>query len=422
MKAKKPKIGIVSLGCPRNLVDSEVILNNLKKKGFSIVDILKADIAIVNTCSFIKEAKEESIDTILELTELKKQGKISKLIVAGCLPQRYRKELLPHLKEIDAFMGRLSLEHLPADRYSLVPEHFVYLKICEGCDNNCSYCVIPKIKGKFKSRTIEAIIKEVEILDKKKTKELNIIGQDITAYGKDIYGEPSLAKLLREILKHTKNVKWIRLLYTYPLHIDDELIELIRDEKRICKYIDLPIQHINNRILKLMNRRIDSKQIISLIDKLRKNIPDISIRSSLIVGFPSETEEEFKELLDFVKKIKFERLGVFIYSREEDTAAFNFKQQIPEAVKKKRLDIIMSAQRDIAKEINSKFLGRSLEVLIDEKDKESKENLYLGRTQQDTPEVDGLVYVHSKKKLNPGDFVKVKITDTYEYDLVGEVL
>ncbi|MBM3252421.1 MAG: 30S ribosomal protein S12 methylthiotransferase RimO, partial [Candidatus Omnitrophica bacterium] len=404
---------------PRNLVDSEVILGNLKRKGYKITDIPEADIAIVNTCSFIKEAKEESIETILELADLKKQGKIRKLIVSGCLPQRYVKELIPDLAEVDAFTGRLSLNNFSIHRFSLLPKHFAYVKICEGCNNNCSYCIIPKIKGQFISRPIEEILKEVKLLDKKLVKEINIIGQDITSYGVDIYTESSLAELIKQLLKNTKNIKWFRLLYTYPAHIEDELMELIAKEKRICKYIDLPIQHINDRILKLMNRKTSKKEIISLINKLRKKISGIAIRTSLIVGFPSETEEEFKELLDFIQEVKFERLGVFMYSQEEGTSAYSFKEQIPEKTKRQRLDIIMSKQQEIAAQINSKYLGKELEVLIDEPAENSKDNLFLGRTQADAPEVDGMVYVHSKNKINPGDFVKVKITDTYEYDLVG---
>ncbi len=418
IKKLKPKIGIVSLGCPRNLVDSETILGNLKSKGYKITDVQDADIAIVNTCCFIKEAKEESIETILELADLKIQGKIKKLIVSGCLPQRYRKELIPHLKEVDAFVGRLSLDNLPKARYNLVPKHFAYLKISEGCNNNCSYCVIPKIKGKFTSRPKEDILKEVTLLDRNKTKEINIIGQDITSYGVDIYKKPSLVKLLKEIIAKTENLKWIRLLYTYPTNIDDELIELIANNRKICKYLDLPIQHINNRILKLMNRKITKEQIISLIKRLRSRIPNIAIRTSLIVGFPSETEEEFQELLDFVSKTKFERLGVFMYSREEDTPAYDFKNQIPQKVKQERLHKIMSMQQVIAQEINSKYLNKEIEVLIDEKD--PKENLFLARTEADAPEVDGMVYVHSKDRLKLGDFLKVKIKDTYEYDLVAD--
>jgi len=406
------------LGCPRNLVDSEVILGNLKNKGYKITDVQAADIAIVNTCCFIKEAKEESIETILELADLKTQGKIKKLIVSGCLPQRYKKELIPHLKEVDAFVGRLSLENFPKERYNLVPKHFAYLKISEGCNNNCSYCVIPRIKGRFSSRPIEDILEEVKSMDKNNTKEINIIGQDVTSYGVDIYKKPFLVRLLKKIISETNNIKWIRLLYTYPNHIDDELIELIAENRKICKYLDLPIQHVNNRILKLMGRKITKERITSLIKKIRNRIPGIAIRTSFIVGFPSETEEEFQELLDFVGQTKFERLGVFMYSREEDTPAYNFNNQVPQRIKEERLHRLMTMQQVIAQETNSKYLNREIEVLIDEKD--PKENLFLARTEADAPEVDGMVYVHSIDRLNPGDFVKVKIKDTYEYDLVAD--
>ena len=406
------------MGCPRNLVDSEVILGNLKNKGYKITDVQAADIAIVNTCCFIKEAKEESIETILELADLKTQGKIKKLIVSGCLPQRYKKELIPHLKEVDAFVGRLSLENFPKERYNLVPKHFAYLKISEGCNNNCSYCVIPRIKGRFSSRPIEDILEEVKSMDKNNTKEINIIGQDVTSYGVDIYKKPFLVRLLKKIISETNNIKWIRLLYTYPNHIDDELIELIAENRKICKYLDLPIQHVNNRILKLMGRKITKERITSLIKKIRNRIPGIAIRTSFIVGFPSETEEEFQELLDFVGQTKFERLGVFMYSREEDTPAYNFNNQVPQRIKEERLHRLMTMQQVIAQETNSKYLNREIEVLIDEKD--PKENLFLARTEADAPEVDGMVYVHSIDRLNPGDFVKVKIKDTYEYDLVAD--
>ncbi len=414
----KSSVGIISLGCPRNLADSERILSRLKKKGHKVVDIKDADVAIVNTCSFIKEAKEESIDTIFDVIDLKKQGVVKKIIVAGCLPQRYKSELLPHLKEIDAFVGRQGLDKYSAEKHSLVPKHFSYLKISEGCRNHCSYCIIPKIKGPLQSRPVKEIIKEVRLSELEGVKELNIVGQDITSYGSDISSSLGIVELLEEIIKNSKKIRWIRLLYTHPLRVDDGLIELIKREKRICKYIDLPIQHINDRILKAMNRKISKKEISTLIDKIRKEIPSVAIRTSLIVGFPSETEKEFKELLAFIKQTKFERLGVFIYSREEGTPAYNFKGQVPEKVKKERFDKIMALQQDIAAEVNRKYLGKDIEVIIDEKGEDK--DIYLGRSESDAPEVDGLVYVRSKSHLKNGDIVKVKIVDTYEYDLVGE--
>ncbi len=411
---KKDKIGILSLGCPRNLVDSENILGRLNLKGYSITDIDKADIAIVNTCSFIESAKRESIETILDLIELKKEGKIKKLIVYGCLPQRYGEILKDELPGVDAFVGRLSLSH-SLDRFALTASHYAYLKICEGCVNNCSFCVIPRIKGKFTSLDIDSVLKRVEAFDRKKISEINIVGQDITGYGIDLYKDIRLVELLGKILKKTKNITWFRLLYLHPSRVSDDLLKLIRDSERICKYIDLPVQHINDRLLKLMNRNIKKKAILTLIDKIRKIIPDVAIRTSIITGFPSETDGEFKELLRFMEEVKFERLGAFIYSREEDTSAYGFKNQISQKIKISRFKQIMSLQQKISEEVNKKFLGKEMKVLVDEKD----DGRYLCRSPFDAPEVDGLVYVSSKKVLKPGEFVRVKIIDTLEYDLAG---
>ena len=411
----KEKIGILSLGCPRNLVDSENILGRLHLKGYRIVDMDKADIAIINTCSFIEEAKRESIEAILDLAELKKEGKLKKIIVYGCLAQRYQGQLRKELPEVDAFIGRVSLNHTPK-RFLLTPKHFVYLKICEGCVNNCSFCVIPKIKGKLNSLDESCILKEVEAFDKDGVSELNIIGQDITGYGIDLYGRPALDKILKKITRKANHIGWIRLLYLNPKRITEELLKIIRDDDRICKYIDLPVQHINNRILKLMNRDTAKEDILRLIDRVREVIPGVALRTSIITGFPSETDKEFKESLHFIEKVKFERLGAFTYSREEGTKAYNLKQQIPEKIKTERLNAIMSLQQNISREVNKQFIGKKIKVLIDEQEGSS----YLGRTQYDAPEVDGLVYVNSKKKLKPGDFTEVRITDTLEYDLVGE--
>jgi ribosomal protein S12 methylthiotransferase len=411
------KVGILNLGCPRNLVDAENFLGQLDLKGYTIVDIDKADIGIINTCAFIEDAKMESIEAILELADLKRQGRIKKIIVAGCLPQRYKVKLLKELPEVDCFMGSPSLNH-NTHRFALTPKHYAYLKICEGCLNNCSYCVIPKIKGKFRSLPLDAVREKVKVLDKEKISELNIIGQDITGYGLDLYGQKILPELLGRIVKEIKHIRWIRLLYLYPQATLEPLLDLIKDEPKICKYIDLPIQHINERILKLMHRHTTKKQILTLIDKIRKKIPDAAIRTSVIVGFPSETDKEFLELLKFIQEVKFERLGAFIYSPEEDTPAYNYKKQIPRSIKIKRLDAVMSCQKDVSYENNKKLQGRIIEVLIDEKG----EGYYLGRSQYDAPEVDGLVYVKSKRELNLGDLVLVRITDTLEYDLVGEVV
>ena len=418
MVKNKTKIGILSLGCPRNLVDSESILGRLSLKGYTIADnIGKSDVAIVNTCSFIEDAKRESIDAILDLVDLKRSGQIKKIIVYGCLSQRYKDVLKRKIPEVDAFVGKISLNH-SLHKFSLTPKHYAYLKICEGCINNCSYCIIPRIKGKFTSLDIDSLCRNAAEFDQKRISELNIIGQDITGYGIDLYKKPNLSGLLERILKNTKNIGWIRLLYLYPSRVADELLELIRNEPRLCKYIDLPIQHINERILGLMHRQTKKRDILRLIEKARKVIPDVAIRTSLIVGFPSESEAEFKELLKFIADARFERLGVFTYSREEGTKAYNFKKQLPNKIKIERFNAVMSLQQKISQEINKNFLGKTLDVLIDER----QDNIYLGRTQYDAPEVDGLVYVNSQKELKAGDFVKAKITDTLEYDLVGEAI
>ncbi|MBU1906098.1 MAG: MiaB/RimO family radical SAM methylthiotransferase [Candidatus Omnitrophica bacterium] len=411
------KVGILSLGCPRNLVDSESILGRINAKGYPVVDMNKADIGIINTCAFIEDAKKESIDAILDLLELKKEGRLERVIVYGCLSQRYKEQLNREFPEVDAFVGRVSLNH-ETRRYPLTPAHFAYLKICESCVNNCSFCIIPKIKGRFQSLDMDSVLRKVEGFNKQGVSELNIIGQDITGFGMDLYKRPRLSWLLREILKKATDIDWIRLLYLYPNRISEELLELISSEKKFCKYIDLPIQHINQRILSLMNRDTTKEETIKLIAKIRKIIPGVVLRTSIIAGFPSETEKEFKELLRFLKEVRFERLGAFIYSREENTPAYGFQGQIPEKIKIERFDAIMSLQREVSSEVNSRMIGQIIDVLIDEEENGS----YLGRSQYDAPEVDGLVYVRSKQKLKAGDFVKVKINDTLEYDLIGEVV
>ncbi|MEK6567740.1 MAG: 30S ribosomal protein S12 methylthiotransferase RimO [Candidatus Omnitrophota bacterium] len=415
---KSAKVGIISLGCPRNLVDSESMLGRLTAKGYKIVDIQDADIGLVNTCSFIDEAKKESVDAILELVELKKEGRLKRIIVAGCLSQRYKAELLSNLSEVDAFVGRLEFEDgLSYKKYPLTAGHTAYLKISEGCNHSCSFCVIPKIKGRLKSRAAKSIIEEVKRLDEEKKAEINIIGQDISMYGLDIDKKLSLSGLLTKIIGALNNVRWLRLLYLHPENLTPDLIRLIAQEPKICKYVDLPLQHINRRVLKAMKRPYDKKKIIPMLSDLRQKIPTAAIRTSLIVGFPGETDREFKELISFVKEQRFERLGVFRYSREEGTAAYDYPHQVPEKIKKERFDLIMREQKVISEENNREFLGKTLEVLIDEKESEGN---YAGRLEIDAPEVDGSVYVRADKALKPGDFVKVKITDAYEYDLHGE--
>lgn len=411
------KIGMLSLGCPRNLVDSELLLSRLSIKNYRLVDIQDAQVAIVNTCCFIKEAKEESIEAILDLLDLKKEGHIEKIVVYGCLVERYAGQLLSSFKEVDAFVGRLSLNHSSRSIY-LTPGHYAYMKICEGCANACSFCVIPRIKGKFSSRSLESIIQEAKTLEERGVKEINIIGQDITLYGQDLSHSVDLTRLLKELLKATKDIRWIRLLYLYPSHITDDLLELVNDEPRICKYIDLPLQHINDRILKLMHRDTTRRDILDLINKIRKKISQVAIRTALMVGFPTETEKEFAELLKFVEDMNFERLGVFTYSREEGTVAFGIKPQVREKLKQQRFQAIMLKQQELSKKINERSLGRVTDVLIDE----CQNGTYIGRTQYDSPQVDGIVFINTNTALQIGQFLKVKVIDTLEYDLVGEVL
>jgi ribosomal protein S12 methylthiotransferase len=413
----KQRVGILSLGCPRNLVDSESIVGALSLKGHKIVDMDMAQVAIINTCAFVEEAKQESIEAILDLVALKKEGKLKKIIVYGCLAQRYKDLLRRELPEVDAFIGKVCLDQ-ETKRFPITPGHFAYLKICEGCINNCSYCVIPAIKGRFTSLDERSILDKVKFFNKQRISELNIIGQDITGYGIDLRGRFMLTDIVRKISANSGDIGWIRLLYLNPERADDGLLKLIARDPKICKYIDLPVQHINSRILKLMQRKTLKADIIKLIEKARKVIPQVALRTSVIVGFPTETDKEFKELLKFIKDVKFERLGAFIYSREEGTPAYSFKGQIPKEVKAARFNQVMALQQEISQEVNSSFLGKTLEILIDE----AQNYQYIGRSQYDAPEVDGMVYVNSKKPLKPGDLVKVKITDTLEYDLVGDAV
>lgn len=442
----KNKIYLLSLGCARNLVDSEILLGILEDNNFNITyDLKKADVAILNTCAFIDEAKEESLNYIFDLVSLKKQGKLKKIIVVGCFPQRYASQIKEEIPEVD---GLVTFDKYPEihkaityilqnkkvfwltkhpqfiyddemPRIRLTPKHYAYVKISEGCHHKCSFCVIPKIKGSYRSRPIGSIIKEISSLVKSGVKEVILIGQDTTAYGMDIYKKPQLNRLLKEIVK-LKNLRWLRILYTHPAYFNDDLIESIKKYNNICKYADIPIQHINQKILKLMGRAPGRNRILGLIKKLREEIPNIGIRTSLIVGFPKETEDNFRELVDFVKEVKFERLGVFKYSKEEQTPAYNFKNQVSDKIKQQRFKKIMEIQRDISSQTNEKFLNKSMEIIIDEKTAEEK-NLYLGRTQYDAPEVDGLVYLKAgSNNLKPGDIITAMISDSYEYDLVAE--
>jgi len=442
-------IGIKSLGCPRNFVDTEVICGKLREKGYQISEkIENSDIVIINTCSFIRDAVEESIEEIINLVKLKKEGKIKHIIVAGCLPQRYKNNNIEQeFPEVDAFLGVGDLLEIDkiikgilqgeqifkvgpepkflynhdTPRTILTPQHYAYIKISEGCQNNCAYCLIPQIRGNHRSRKMEDIIEEVQMISENQNlSEIILIGQDTTLYGIDLYGEYKLAELLKKLsLLELNHLKWIRLLYTHPAHYNDELIEVIAKYPKICPYLDLPLQHISDKILKRMNRPLKKNDIISLINRLRNRIPNLTLRTTLMVGFPGETEQDFEELLSFVKNIRFERLGSFIFSREEGTRAYDFPQQIPLRIKKERLKRLMLNQQVISKEINNFYVGKKIEVLIDEI-KLDTPKIAIGRTKGDAPEIDGKVVIRGEKTA-VGKFIKVKVTEASEYDLVGEI-
>ena len=443
------KIGIKSLGCPKNFVDTEIICGKLREKGYQVSEkIDSSDIVIINTCSFIRDAVEESIEEILNLVKLKKEGKIKHIIVTGCLPQRYKDDNLnQEFPEVDAFLGvgdLLNIDNVvksvlqdeqiytvspePKFLYNhntprtiLTPQHYAYIKISEGCQNNCFYCLIPQLRGNYRSRKMEDIIDEVKILSEKQNLfEIILIGQDTTLYGIDLYGEYKLAELLKRLsLLKLNNLKWIRLLYTHPAHYNDELIEVIANSPKICSYLDLPLQHISDKILKRMNRPVKKDYIISLINKLRDRIPNLTLRTTFMVGFPGETDKDFKELLSFVNEFRFEKLGAFIFSREEGIPAYDFPQQIPLRMKKERLTELMLTQQPISKEINSTYMGKKIEVLIDEIQSD-KPKIATGRTKGDAPEIDGKVIIRTDT-AQVGKIIKVKVTEALEYDLIGEI-
>jgi ribosomal protein S12 methylthiotransferase len=438
------KIALESLGCSKNLVDAEIMMGILNKKGYKLVgDFEDADIILVNTCGFIESAKQESIDTILDLAQLKETGNLKLLIVTGCLAQRYSEELQAEIPEIDAIVGTGSYqqideiiaglekennivslndiefaynEELP--RYVTTPDYMAYLKIGEGCDNHCTYCIIPKLRGKYRSRKMEDIIKEAKELASKGVKELVVIAQDTTKYGLDLYGEVKLPQLLEELAK-IKGIKWIRIMYSYPESITEELVKVIKKYDNICNYFDMPIQHASNKVLKLMNRHTTKEDIKSKVDMIRSYIPDAILRTTIIVGFPGETEEDFKELVQFAKDVEFDRLGAFAYSREEDTAADKLPNHLEEDVKLRRRDELMLVQQEISQKLNAKKINNKYEVLIEE---QIEDKVYIGRTQGDAEEIDSIVYVKSENQLEPGDFVKVKINNALEYDLMGDVV
>ena len=434
------KIGVISLGCSKNLVDTEIILGNLARYGFQIVNAAQdADVIIVNTCGFIDTAKQEAVNTILEMSEYRTKGKCRALIVIGCLVERYKEDIMKEIPEVDAVVrikdyseiieiikGLLKIKKYEKNvllvddyinRLRSTPPSVAYLKIAEGCDNRCSYCVIPSIRGAYISRKMEDILNEANNLGKQGVKELTVIAQDITRYGIDIYGEYKLAELLRKLCE-IHGIEWIRLMYAYPESVNDELIDVIANEKKICKYLDLPIQHINDRVLKTMNRRSTGEQIRELIKKLRERVSGITIRTSVIVGFPGETEEEFNELYEFIKEAKFERLGAFAYSREEGTPAAKLKEQLPYKIKKARHSSIMKVQNQISKELNEQFIGKNIDVLIEGT---TTKGSYFGRTYRDAPEIDGFVYIKTKRNLIPGEIESAKIHKATEYDLFGGI-
>ena len=417
------KVSMVSLGCPKNQVDAEQMLYTLKSAGYEIaVSESDADAIIVNTCGFIESAKAEAIENILEAARYKKEGKCKAVIVTGCLAERYKDDIAEIVKSaVEGQKGNRYGEkyelNLNAHRILGGPSYTAYLKIADGCDNCCTYCAIPKIRGRMRSRKIEDIISEAKDLASRGVKELIVVAQDTTAYGADIYGKPCLCELLRKLVK-IEGIHWIRTLYTYPERITDELLYLLRDEEKLVKYLDIPIQHCNNRILKRMNRKSDKEGLVSLVEKIRNTVPDIVIRTTLIVGFPGETEEEFTELHEFVKDMRFDRLGCFAYSAEEDTIAANYPDQIGEQKKQDRMELIMQSQADISLHKNEAKIGTVAEVLIEGYDDYIK--CYFGRTAADVPEIDGKVFFITNTPLKIGAFVNVKITDTLEYDLLGE--
>lgn len=437
------KINLVSLGCDKNLVDAEMMLGSIAERGYAFTDDEhEADVIIVNTCCFIHDAKEESIQTILEMAKLKEEANAKALIVTGCMAQRYKDEILKEIPEVDALVGTgsydmigqaienalsdskermfLELDRLPsitAKRIISTGGWYGYLKISEGCDKNCTYCIIPSLRGHYKSYPIGELVDVAKNLVQNGVKELILVAQETTLYGMDIYGKKALPELLRELSK-IEDLKWIRILYCYPEEITDELIDVMKKEEKVCHYLDIPIQHGSDKILKRMARRTNADTIREVVAKLRREIPDIVLRTSLITGFPGETEEDFAILKDFVREMRFERLGVFTYSEEEGTPAAEFADQIPEDVKENRRDAIMRIQQEISKENLAGLVGKEMEVLIE--GRLVDEGVYIGRSYMDNPNVDGMIFVRSHREYMSGDFTKVRIVEASEYDLIGE--
>ena len=439
------KILFISLGCDKNLVDSEVMLGLLEKRGYSMTDDeAEADIIIVNTCCFIGDAKEESVNTILDMSEYKKQGSCKALIVTGCMAQRYKKEIQEEIPEVDAILGTNSydkildavdealaghqmldcadlvgLPEVDTDRILTTGGHYAYLKIAEGCNKRCTYCIIPSLRGNYRSFPMEKLVEQAQKLAEKGVKELILVAQETTLYGTDLYGKKSLHELLNRLCE-IPGIYWIRILYCYPEEIYPELIETMKKQPKVCHYLDLPIQHCSDRILKRMGRRTTKADLVSIIENLRKEIPDICLRTTLITGFPGETEEEHKELLEFIDTMEFDRLGVFTYSPEEDTPAASFENQIPEEVKLDRKDELMEMQQEVAFDLAKEMEGRELAVMVE--GKVADENAYVARTYKDAPGVDGYLFINTDETLVSGDFVRVRVTGAHEYDLTGEII
>ena len=437
------KVGFVSLGCPKNLLNTEVMLAKLINHGMEIVaEDIDADVVVINTCAFIESAKNEAIDNILDIAWLKKNRDLKGIVVTGCLPQRYREEFLKELPEVNCILGTGSLDdiceaveiaykggtfssfkdvdkvELGGERVITTPEYFAYVQIAEGCDNRCTYCVIPDIRGKFRSRKMTDIIDEVEGLAEMGIKEICLVAQDTTRYGEDLFGTYALDSLI-SALSEIEGIEWIRVLYCYPDRITDGLINEFKNNDKLVKYIDMPIQHINDDVLKRMNRRDTSESIKNVVAKLRKEVPDIVIRSTVIVGFPGETEKQFNELRSFLKETKFERLGAFEYSREEGTPAYDMPKQVSASTKKKRCDAIMSDQNRIHNDFNAKFVNKTLTVICEGYDPVSE--CFFGRSYADAPDIDGKVYFTAPKRLKEGEFVNVTITEVLDYDLYGKL-
>lgn len=442
------KISFVSLGCDKNLIDSEIMLGLIDEEGYTITyDDSEADVIIINSCGFIMDANQEAIDKILEMADYKREGRCKALIVTGCMAQRYKDEIFDSLPEVDAVVGTGDFENigvvikrllegekqveLVTDKEHLLnPDNsykriitttggFSYLKIAEGCDNHCTYCTIPSLRGHYRSRTIESLVKEATILAEKGVRELILIAQDTSLYGQDLYGEKALPKLLRK-LSEIEDIKWLRILYCYPENVTDELIDEMANNPKVLHYVDMPIQHSEDRILKLMGRRSTKDGLKKTINKMREKMPDMCIRTTLITGFPTETDEEFEAQCQFIKEVGFDRLGVFTYSAEEGTPAAKMSGQIDEEIKADRKDYILQLQRGISAEICEKYVGRTLEVIVEGKIDGDEDNIYCGRSYRDCYEIDGFVFFKSDEELIAGDFYNIKITEAGDYDLIGE--